>query len=169
MIACPAISFYLVPPQKNILSFLGKPQRRFLLLLCAIGLFGIWTGESAIVLFNVFAFLNIQTVLIIFTSLLGGGVSFWLWYWYGAKMGKELLAWSGVATLIIFELSWAIFTTPVGHFIYGLSITWIWYNILLIVRFYLSIEDVKWKKQVPFLIGNIIIFLIFMVFLVKWR
>ena len=66
------------------------------------------------------------------------------------------------------ELSWVLSVTPIGYLVFGLFLVWFWYLLWLMARFHFSNEGIIWKKQIPFLILNLGLLLIFVVFIVQW-
>lgn len=164
----PALSFWLIPPRGNSLSFEIKPYRRWRLMMCWLGLAGLWSGIFASITLNIFRF------------------NFWLWLATGAIV-SSLLAWwwwmeydvadangrTGLWVLGFFlmtmELSWVFYLLPFGYFVSGLIIAWVWYWLWMLIRFYLSPAGVDWKKQGWLLIVNTTLIVIFLGVLVRWR
>jgi len=60
------------------------------------------------------------------------------------------------------ELAWAAQLLPFGYATVGALLTWIWYILQLLVRFHFSERGVDWKKQIPFLVGNIVLMILFL-------
>lgn len=162
-----ALSFVLIPPQKNILSFVAKPERRVLLMLSFLGILGLWVGINAIIIFEYR--LIPKFWLLFIATIITTAVSAWWWNLYGLKFNRDAKIWTGALGLIILELAWSLSTTSVGHIIFGTIISWVWYMIWLMVRFHLSSDGINWKKQTPVLISNAVLFIIFLLFLVKWN
>jgi len=162
-----SLSFCLIPLHKQGLSFLVKPERRLLLVLTLLGILGLWVGINAIIIFE-YRFIP-KFWLILMASAITTAVSAWWWSMYGLKFNRELKIWTAAIGLIVLEIAWSLSTTSVGHIVFGVVIAWIWYLLWLMVRFHLSSGGINWKKQAPTLITNGLLFLIFMVFLVKWN
>lgn len=166
LIAGSALSFVLIPSQKNSLSFVAKPERRILLMLSFLGILGIWVGINAIIIFEYRLIPKIW--LILFGALITTAVSAWWWAMYNLKFNRDIKIWTGAVGLIVLELAWGLSTTSVGHIVFGVLIAWVWYILWLMVRFHLSFDGINWKKQTPVLISNGLLFITFLLFLVKW-
>jgi len=65
------------------------------------------------------------------------------------------------------EIFWALYLLPFGYIVLGFFATWIWYVMLLLIRFHISTEGIRWKEQTRFLMGNGILF-VAMLFLIRW-
>lgn len=166
LIVGPALTFWLLPDRNLGLSFVVKPYRRALLILTIAGLFGIWSSVSAIIIFKVFYISKFYLFFI--ASLITAFASGFWWFFYNKISGKKLLVWSLITLVLMLELSWALYLTPIGFLIFGFLLIWIWYLYWLLVRFHLTTEGIVWKKQIYFLISNLVLFLIFLFFVVKW-
>jgi len=166
LIIGPSFSFYLLPDKNSVLSYISKPYRRWLLILTVAGMMGIFSSVGAVFIFKV-SFIP-KFVWILFTSVITSVMSIFWWQNYGLKLNKKMVSWGLVMFLIIFELSWVLSITPIGFLIFGLILVWLWYLLWLMVRFHLSHEGIIWKKQIPFLLTNLGLFLIFIIFVVQW-
>lgn len=162
-----AASFWLLPTGESNLTFYQKPFRRWLFLMDAFGLAGLWSG--------IYAFMSFQIVggQYFFLMYLAGAVvttivSLWWWQAYSLEITKKFFAAVLVCFALIFELAWIVGHWPLGFMMNGIVMVWFWYNIWLILRFNLSPEGVDWKKQKFFLVSNVILFVFFMLF-AKWN
>lgn len=166
LILGPSFSFYILPDKNSILSFVSKPYRRLLLILTVAGMVGIFSSVGAVFIFKVSQIPKIIWILLI--SSVASLVSVLWWQMYDLKINKKMLNWGAVVFLIIFELSWILSVTPIGFLIFGFILVWFWYLLWLMVRFHLTLAGIIWKKQIPFLITNLVLFLIFIIFVVQW-
>ena len=167
-IVCPAVSFWLLPTKEGMLSFAGKPHRRWLFFMDVLGLAGVWTGLGAIWSFQLFSGIT-KWPYLIFGTLLTSLVSQAWWLEY--RLEKNRRFWQALAllSLIVLQLSWIVFLWPIGYLVAGLFITWLWYLAWLILRFHLSPEGIVWRKQLPFLIINIILIAVYLSWFVRWK
>jgi len=70
---------------------------------------------------------------------------------------------------IIFELVWLVARLPLGNLVSGFLLVWLWYLLWILLRFNLSAQGIVWRKQAKFLILNLFIFIIFLIFVARWR
>jgi hypothetical protein len=166
-IVFPAISFWLLPVVKTELSFVGKPHRRFRLLLCMIGLAGIWGGVGALNTFNLFS-VSIP-VWVVGGSILSVVVGIFWWKEYGIKYSRLFWGWVLATTILLMEFSGVIILLPSGFLVNGFMIVWLWYVVWLLGRFHLSSEGINWKKQRWFLGIQLICLSLFLLLSVKWK
>jgi hypothetical protein len=162
-----ALSFWILPTTQNDLSFVGKPQRRFRLMLTLFGLSGMWSGVGALIVFNIFP-------LPLFIWILAGSfltmiMSVMWWKEYGVTDRRSLLLWTGAVSILVFECAWVIELLPIHYLCTGFIITWLWYVVWLLARFKFSSEGIQWKRQLFFLLGTTIFLIAFLVFFVKWK
>ena len=164
----PIISFWLLPAKShNLLSFVQKPFRRWKFWMSAFGLYGIWTG--------IFASISLQIIsvnywwLLIFGSLFTAAISGWWWYEYSIERNPKFWWWCGAIALFITEIAWILYLWPLGYFASALILVWLWYTIWLMARFYLLPAGINWKKQISFFLINGLLFLIFLILIVKWK
>lgn len=162
-----AISFWLLPVVRTELSFIGKPQRRFRLLLSMIGLSGIWGGIGALYTFNIYA-VSIP-VWIISGSVVSVIVGIFWWKEYGIDYKRSFWLWSLGGLILLIEFSWIILYWPSGFLVNGFIIVWLWYVFWLLGRFHLSTEGINWKKHRWFLGVQALLLLLFLLSTVKWK
>lgn len=161
-------SFWLLPPVESKLPFMPKPHRRWLLFLNMFGIAGIWSGAYAISAFQILYMVS-TWVWMVLASVIATVIAGWWWREYGIKFGRRMMLWSAVWFLIMLEMGWAIMFLPLGFFASGLFLTWLWYDLWLLVRFNLSVEGINWKKQRFFVIMNLILMVSFLAFVVRWK
>ena len=166
-ITAPAFGFWLLPAEQTGLTFKFKPYRRWLLLMNALGLAGIWSGLGAVISFQIF---NLSP----WFWLIGGAVittaiSGWWWWEYKVEYNNKFKLWLAVLFLLMLELVWVMMLWPLGYLAGGLILTWFWYNLWLLIRFHLSKEDIIWKKQTWFLAVNSVLLVVFLALVVKWK
>ena len=163
----PMLSFWLLPAQEDKLFLMSKHHRRWLFLMNVFGMGGIWNGLTAMIAFQV---LNISSwFLVLPVVVVSTMVAVWWWYEYGLKLDRKFWMWTVMFALALVEMSWVILLNPFGNFAQGLILTWIWYILWLVIRFYLSKEGIDWKRQKWFLGFNLLLLILFLVFLVRWN
>jgi hypothetical protein len=166
-VALPMFSFWLLPAQEDKLFLISKHHRRWLLLMNVFGIGGLWNGLTAMIAFQV---LNINSWFLILPVItLSVAVAVWWWHEYGLEIDRKFWIWTIAFALLLVEMSWVILLNPFGNFAQGLILTWIWYVLWLIIRFYLSKEGVDWHRQRWFLGFNLLLLILFLVFLVRWN
>lgn len=163
----PSISFFLLPLTHNRLSFVIKPQRRFCLLLSALGIAGIWSAVAASITFNIFRFPLFTMVL--FASLITLVTSILWWKNYGYNDKQALTLWTLIMGIFLFEFGYILLLWPIHFFFIGFLISWFWYVCWLIIRFHLSTEGIQWRRQIIFLLTNIVCMIIFLSVFIKWK
>jgi len=57
---------------------------------------------------------------------------------------------------------------PFGYLVFGGLFAWRWFFAQLFIRFYLSPQGIIWKKQITFLLSNLVLFILLLIFLVRW-
>ncbi|MDD4476851.1 MAG: hypothetical protein PHY40_01690 [Patescibacteria group bacterium] len=164
----PAFSFWLLPPQEVKLAFMSKSHRSWRFIMSTIGISGLYAGIWATFTFQIvessYKFLWLGAVAAV-SSLVAG----WWWREYGIEKNKQFFLWLGAWFLINYELFWALTALPIGYLAGGLTMGWIWYVLWLLARFYLSKEGLNWQKQRVFVIINIFLLLLFLIFIVRWK
>lgn len=144
----------------------AKQWRRVIMMLWSFAAYGWVTTLFALTLF----FPSVPTMLFgVGAALMCGLSAYQLWSLYVREKTRLLYAWAfclaGV-TLQLFLV--AIFALPYGYLAMGLLLIWIWYILQLLIRFHLSPKGVIWKKQQTFLIGNAILYILFLFNIVRW-
>ena len=166
-IAFPFISFWLLPPMEDKLFLMSKHHRRWLFLMNVFGLGGLWNGLTAVVAFKI---LDISLWFwLLPTVAISTIIAVWWWQEYGLTRGRQFWFWAAAFALIMVEAGWVILLNPLGNFAQGLLLTWVWYLLWLITRFYLSKEGIDWRRQKWFLGINLLLMIIFLVFLARWK
>lgn len=160
-----AVSFALIPSAQETLSFMIKPWRRWRLTMAVFGLMGIFSGLFAISVFQLAPPLTWWVPLL--AGLLAALMAEWWWHEYAVPPRTERRSFL-VFALVFSELAAILGFWPLGYFASGLIITWLWYLSWLMMRFQLSPEGVRWKKQSSFLIINAVLLVIFLITL-RWR
>lgn len=161
-------SFWLVPGNAHDLSVMAKPYRRWKFLMSIFGVAGVWNGVKALEIFQVtsgFLTVSLVTIAVILTVL----ISVWGWQEYGLMYSKKFLIASATLTLCLAEAAYVIYLWPLGYFVSSFIITWVWYVLWLFLRFFISDEGITMKRQRWFLLWNIAMLIIFLVFIVRWK
>lgn len=168
MLLVPAASFWLIPDRSHTVAALGKTARSWRFLMLVFGVAGAWTATLALSAFQLYS--GLMLVLVVAASLaLTLFISFLGWRFYDLPFGWGEGRVLGVLGLIMAELTYAIHTTAMGYFLGALVTTWVWYVLWLLMRFSFTAEGIDWKRQRGFLIGNVVLFVIFLLFVVRWK
>ncbi len=162
------ISFWFLPQSKIQFNIFLKPYTRWRFLISSLGLAGILIGIQSIVFYQVLFTVN-HWLWHILTACVSSLMAFWWWYEYGIKLEKRIFIASAAFFILMIELAWIITALPIGNIASGLILTWSWYLIWLLNRFNLTAEGIKWLKQTKFLLANLAIFALFLIFIVRWR
>ena len=101
-------------------------------------------------------------------TLVFSWVSVSIWQMYFEKKAKVFLPWVIILGIVMLEMIWVTHFFPWGYLVLGFLVTWLWYIMHLLVRFHLTKQGIKWKKQKWFLINNIVLYIIFLIFIVRW-
>lgn len=163
-----AASFWLVPTRSDDLSFITKPYRRWKFLMSVFGVVGIWNGVKALDTFQVTGSsltFSLAALAIALTLL----ISIWGWQEYGLMYSRKFLIATLVMVVCLVEAAYVLFLWPLGYFVSSFILTWVWYLLWLLLRFYISDEGVNMKRQRWFLLLNMVMLLVFLVFIVRWR
>lgn len=161
------VLFFLIfnSQEKSVLSYLGKPLRRFIVMLWVMNLFCLASFFFAVDLF----FQNIPFWLVgLIISLIAGFVSVNIWKNYFSSPFSNFLFWFILTVLLTWEISWVLHFLPFGYLVLGFLFTWVWYIINLLIRFNLTVQGIVWRKQLFFLIGNFVLYFLFLFFFVRW-
>jgi hypothetical protein len=69
---------------------------------------------------------------------------------------------------LFFQISGVLLLLPFGVFSLGLLLTWIWYILALLARFYFTQRGIDWKEQWQFLVLNMVLFISVILFFLRW-
>lgn len=150
----------------DTLSTLQKPYRRFVMAAWVFTIYGISTSIFALQLF-------LPNLALFLCLLLGGGflmgfVASFVWKMYHPYPRKVFLLWMILVGFVGIEFLYALHFLPLGYLTLGLFTTWFWYILVLLARFHWDENGIEWKKQLPFLLTNLILFVMLVVFFVRW-
>ncbi len=152
-------------PEKSELSYLDKPVRRFTVMLWVINLFCLSSIFYAINLF----FQNVPFWLLGFLlSLVTASISVVIWKNYFVVSYKNFLFWFVLMLLMSWEICWVLHFLPFGYLVLGFLFVWVWYIINLLVRFNLTSQGIVWKKQLVFLVSNLVLYFMILFLFVRW-
>jgi hypothetical protein len=70
---------------------------------------------------------------------------------------------------VLSEMAYVVLLWPLGYFTSGLLLTWMWYIVWLMLRFFISEEGINWNRQRWFLLTNAILVGIFLSLLARWK
>ncbi len=163
----PSFLYWLIPPGSRELSFELKPYRRIGLLMTVMAVAGIWSGLLALFVFQLVPWFNwwLPAVATILPTLLSG---FW-WRRYEVPLTRRALLFLGLSAILLWEASLVVLFSSIGNFAGSLMLTWWWYVLWLMGRFYLSPGGLNFKKQLPFVIINGLLLVIYILFVVRWK
>ena len=161
-------SFWLLPASSVSLAAFLKPHLRWRFIMSVIGLAGIFEGAAAIISFQIMPNVSFWVWLVLasfFSALIAG----WWWLEYGAQKNKRFWLWVGFWFLLTLELLWVVQLLPLGYLASSLILIWCWYVAWLLARFNLMPEGINWRKQAWFLALNSVLFILFILFVVRWK
>lgn len=105
-------------------------------------------------------------------SLIGSAVaaliSLLIWRMYFAVSWQSLFLWAIVIGLGVWEIIWVQHFLPFGYLVLGALTVWIWYVIQLLVRFHLGQHGIIWRKQISFLVANLVLYTLLLWLFVRW-
>ena len=161
-----AILFRLIFEVKETLNLAKqKPYRRMMMLLWVFDAYAISTTLFAVSLF----FPEVSFwVLVILSGVVYAYISFMIWRMYFNLKFKKNWLWLSIVTLFMIELVWVMHLLPYGYLASGLLVTWVWYMLQLFIRFHFGPKGVVWKKQTLFLISNVVLYCLILLFFVRW-
>lgn len=159
-----AFLFYL-PPAGEDLLYKQKPARRLLTMMLVFAFFAFSSAFYAVSMF----FSSLPFWLLgLAQAVMAWYISLRLWQMYFAAPWPKLVLRACLISLAVWEISWVISLWPLGYLALGFLLTWIWYVLQLLIRFYLTGKGVIWEKQWAFLAGNLILCFLILFFFVKW-
>jgi hypothetical protein len=106
-------------------------------------------------------------VLFLFVGAYTSAIAYAVWRMYYPLPIRRFSVWILIMAVMSMEFFWVLYVLPFGYIVLGFLSTWIWYLLVLLIRFHMSSEGIRWKKQRKFLVGNSILFIIIL-FLVRW-
>ncbi|MBI4992584.1 MAG: hypothetical protein HZC26_00375 [Candidatus Magasanikbacteria bacterium] len=147
------------------LSYEEKPYRRIRMML--------WVFVAYAVLTLVYALGSFfPSVPFWLASLAGsaivGAISLLIWQMYFAVSWRSLLLWSLIVALSVWEIIWAQNFLPFGYLALGAFTAWVWYIMQLFARFHLSQPGIIWRRQVYFLMTNLVLYVLMLWVFVRW-
>lgn len=166
-VSFPFISFWLLPSEGNQLAFSLKSLRRWRFIMVIFFVAGLWTAASAARILQIYNIGSWFWVLV--TAALNTGVAIWWWLEYDIDHGRRFWVWTAVWFLLMLELGWVVFLLPLGYLVNGLLLSWFWFLLWLLARFHLSKEGLVWQRQTVFYALNLILMILFLVFIVRWK
>ena len=164
-----AIMFFLfmriLQRDKVVLSYEEKPYRRMFMMLWVFNSYAFITFGFALSIF----FPSIPFWIIsFFVGALIGYISVAVWKMYFNVPTQNFFLRVVLIILMIWEVMWVMHLLPLGYFVLGGLTVWLWYLIQLFVRFYLSKMGIIWKKQIVFLISNLVLYFLVLYLFVRW-
>lgn len=164
----PALSFWFVPDRPEELSLAFKPQRRTRFFLSVWGVAGLWNGVTAATIFQIFN-RPWEWIAVVAATIVTIAVSVWWWLEYGIAYSRRVAAAGVIIGTVMVETGYVILFWPLGYLASGFFITWVWYIVWLLLRFHLSTEGIRRKRQAFFLIGNASLMALFLALIARWR
>jgi len=142
-----------------------KPRRRMLMMLWMFSAYALSSFVFALAMFFQGFWFWLASILL---ALFYGCAFMVIWRMYFAVEYKNLFLWSLLSSCMLWELIWVVHLLPYGYLVSGFFVVWVAYIIQLFLRFHLSKVGLVWKKQLPFLITNAILYILVLVFFVRW-
>ncbi|TAN33840.1 hypothetical protein EPN28_01215 [Patescibacteria group bacterium] len=164
----PFFGFWLLPASEAGLPTFLKPHSRLSFMMCIIGLAGIFALVSAISSFQLLTSVS-AWVWIVLASLVATAVAGWWWFEYGLKVDDKFISRLAIWFVMFLEFLWVILILPFGYMVNGLLTIWCWYILWLLMRFNMTEEGIKWRKQALFLVSNVVLFVGYLLLAVKWK
>lgn len=167
-IVLPLASFWQVPERADELTVLTKPHRRILFLLVAMSIAGLWSGVEALAVFQVIRGLTLGLVAataVAAVTLMSG----WWWKEYGVAWSAKFFYCLIALGLILLELTGVMLVWPLGYLVSSFLLTWLWYLVWMLFRFYLTPEGIDWRSQRWFLLFNFVLLVLFLGVIVRWK
>lgn len=169
LVLAPLASFLLVPERADGLSVFAKPLRRSRFLMSVFALAGFWSGAFALIAFGVADGGLLRLTIGFAATAATLAASWWWWREYDLPYGKNFWLSGAVLGLIVFELFYCFALWPLGYLVNGFLMAWLWYALWLFLRFYQTAEGIDWKRQRFFLGANALIFVLFLIFIARWK
>lgn len=145
------------------IDFRLKPLRRVVLVIWAFNVYTIFTYLFALITF--FPRTPFWLLSLLASSIVGF-ISLFIWNIYHERIKKNWM-WGILVTIVMFEVTLMLETLPFGYFVLGFLTAWIWYITQLFIRFRVNSKGIIWRKQVWFLLINIILFILIF-YIIKW-
>jgi len=142
-----------------------KPLRRMVMMLWVFNLYAF-----SVSVFALGIFLNPVPVWLssLVLAVIYGFISVEIWKLYFAIPGRRFALWTLVISLIFWEIIYIFSLLPLGYFISSLLIVWLWYLTHLLVRFHMGVQGIVWRKQIMFLIINLVLFFAVLLLFARW-
>ncbi len=151
--------------EDSFLQIEQKPYRRIIVVIWSFDVFAIMTTIFALDVF-------FPSIPFWFLTIVGGAVfsfaSIMIWKMYFHLKRQQWLVWAFLIGLLMIELIWVMQFLPFGYLVTGFFLTWLWYVLQLLTRFHFGPNGVVWKRQFWFLSINLAIFVILLMFFVRW-
>lgn len=167
-VAYPFFSFWLLPAADIGLPGFLKPYSRLSFMMCIIGLAGLFALVSAIASFQLLTTVSAWLWIFLLDAICTV-VAAWWWREYGVAFDHKLISRALIWLAMFAQFIWALLLLPLGYLAGGFVFIWCWYILWLLIRFSMSSDGIKWKKQAIFLGINAALFASFLLFAVKWR
>jgi len=168
MVCCFVVFFLLIYSAQYHTSekqHIYKPIRRMIMMLLVFDAYAYLSTVFALILFFPVLPLWVWGILGVCIYVFITGL---IWRLYFDVKGSSLLLWLLLVGVIMLELFWVFQFFPFGYLVSAFLLTWLWYILQLFLRFYLSTQGVIWKKQREFLLINGLLYVLMLVFIVRW-
>lgn len=172
---------------EHTVHYTAKPFRRFIMMLWVFNVYALttfffalkfffptgmfqlfWLHERAPFIANAIPQGFFFVFLVLIAGIFSTAVSIIIWRMYYQAGLQHFLVWGALVGLITMELMWVLHLLPFDYAVLGFLLTWIWYVVQLFVRFHFSRKGIDWKSQRAFLLVNFGLFLLFLIFFVRW-
>ena len=151
--------------KEAVLSYEQKPYRRILMILWVFNNYIVITfGFALSIFFPLIPFWLIS----LFVGIIVGYISMIVWQMYFAVPLRNLLLRAIVIALVVWEVMWVMHLLPLGYLSLGALVIWLWYLLQLFIRFNFGKKNIIWKKQISFLLTNLVLYFLVLYFFVRW-
>ncbi len=167
-VALSAGSFFLIPPRSDVVLAVAKPERRVRWLMALATVAGLWAT-----IFGLATFQTVTGLYRLMAATFGIGItlllSSWWWYEYDHTELKRRLLGVVVLAILLAEIVYVLFLLPFGYITNAFLVTWSWYTVWMLIRFYYSKEGIRWSRQRYTLGFNLLVLILILVFVVRWH
>ncbi len=152
---------------EGTLIHIGKKSfRRFMMVLWVFDAYALVTTFFAL---NIFFQNKVPFwMLTILAGVLFAYLSYMIWSMYFSFSWKRNWLWISITALVMIELVWVVHLLPFGYLAAGFFVTWVWYVLQLLIRFHFGARGVVWKKQLWFLGSSLVLYILILLFFVRW-
>lgn len=142
-----------------------KRVRRTLMMLWVFDAYALTTVLLALAVFFLTVPFWVWGVLI---AVLFTYVTIVIWKQYFDVPARQFLFWGLLMFVMMIELVWVMRLLPFGYLVLGFFVTWLWYLLQLFIRFHLQPQGIVWRRHRSFLLVNLSVYVILLLFVIRW-